>query len=69
MDTSNWIQYHPNLKDRWRDQLTAYKPNIIKSLPIVLHDEIQITIKPQNNHQIIKQSINPISIKTNTSIH
>ena len=49
MDTSNWIQYHPKLKHRWGNQITAYKPNVIKLLPMDSYDEKQMIIKPQNN--------------------
>ena len=26
MDTANWKQYHPILRYRWQNQITAYQP-------------------------------------------
>ena len=70
MDTADWRQYHPFLRQTWHKQITAYVPNSVPDtikVPVVVTQNNQM---PTQHDQILiqhDQPIKPIATETFTN--
>ena len=48
MDTADWRQYHPSLRQTWHKQITAYVPNNVPDtikVPVIMTQNNQIPVQ------------------------
>lgn len=58
MDTADWRQYHPFLRNTWHKQITAYVPNhipdVVKTVIVVPHKSSYDNQKIEDNTAVWK---------------